>query len=75
MRNQMRWSQEPGLRDWLLSNRLDGFTNLVQANEDNTPEQQEVLMRLKTAAPNAGANLPKLMAEVVQIMAARQANA
>ncbi len=74
MRNQMRWSQEPGLRDWLLSNRLDGFTNLVQANEDNTPEQQEVLMRLKTAAPKAGANLPKLMAEVMQIMAARQAN-
>jgi hypothetical protein len=74
MRNQMRWSQQPGLRDWLLSNRLDGFTNLVQANQDNTPEQQEVLMRLKTAAPKAGANLPKLMAEVMQIMAARQAN-
>lgn len=75
MRNQIRWSKEPGLRDWLLSNRLDGFTSLVQPNEDNTPEQQEVLMRLKAAAPKAGANLAKLMAEVMQITGARQANA
>ncbi len=74
MRNQMRWSQEPGIRDWLMSNRLDGFTKLVQPSDETTPEQLQVLMRLKEAAPKAGANLPKLMGEVMQIMAARQAS-
>lgn len=74
MRNQMRWSQEPGIRDWLISNRLDGFTKLVQPSDETTPEQLQVLMRLKEAAPKAGANLPKLMGEVMQIMATRQAS-
>jgi hypothetical protein len=74
MRNQLRWSKEPGLREWLMSNRLDGFTNLVQPSEETTEEQMQVLMRLKSAAPKAGANMPKLMGEVMQIMAARTAN-
>ncbi len=74
MRNQMRWSQEPGLRDWLLSNRLDGFTNLVQQSDETTKEQMQVLMRLKEAAPKAGANMPKLIAQAMKIMAARTAN-
>lgn len=73
MKNQLRWSQEPGLKEWLMSNRLDGFTNLVQRHEDTTPEQLNVLGRLKSAAPKAGANMPKLMAEAMQIIAARQA--
>jgi hypothetical protein len=75
MQNQRRWSQESGLRDWLMSNRLDGFTKLVQPSDETTAEQLAVLMRLKTAAPKAGANIPKLMAEVMQVMSARQANA
>ncbi len=74
MKNQLRWSKEPGLREWLISNRLDGFTNLVQPSEETTPEQLEILMRLKQAAPKAGANMPKLMNEVMHIMAARKAN-
>lgn len=74
MRNQLRWSKEPGLREWLMSNRLDGFTNLVQPSAETTEEQMQVLMRLKSAAPKAGANMPKLMGEVMQIMAARTAN-
>jgi len=74
MKNQLRWSKEPGLREWLISNRLDGFTNLVQPSEETTPEQLEILMRLKQAAPKAGANMPKLMNEVMHITAARKAN-
>ena len=73
MRNQMRWSKEPGLREWLMGNRLDGFTQLVQPSDETTEEQMQVLMRLKNAAPKAGANLPKLIAEVRQIMAERAA--
>ncbi|MFT6406926.1 MAG: hypothetical protein ACJAQ6_000336 [Arenicella sp.] len=75
MRNQMRWSKEPGLREWLMSNRLDGFTKLVQPSEETTPEQLAILMRLKAAGPKAGANMPKLMGEVMQIAAARQTSA
>ncbi len=73
IQNQMRWSKEPGIREWLMSNRLDGFTHLTKPSEDTTPEQLAILMRLKTAAPRAAANLPKLMMEVMQITAARQA--
>lgn len=63
MKNQFRWSQEDGIREWLLGNRLDGFTQLVTPNPDNTPEQNKVLMRLKEAA----ANLPKLISEAMMI--------
>lgn len=69
MRNQVRWSKEPGLRDWLISNRLDGFTALVQANDDSSPEQLAILQRLREAGPKAGANIGKLMGELM----ARQA--
>ncbi len=75
MQNSMRWSKEPNLREWLMSNRLDGFTKLVQPSSETTPEQMAILMRLKTAGPKAAANMPKLMGEVMQIAAARQAKA
>ena len=71
MKNQFRWSQEPDLRDWLISNRLDGFTSLVMPNDDNTPEQNALLMRLKEAAPKAAENLPKLIGEVMMIRQAK----
>jgi len=67
MQNQFRWSQEPGLRDWLIDNRLDGFTALVQPNEETTPEQMQVLGRIKQAMPQAAANMPKLMQEVMML--------
>ena len=73
MQNQMRWSKEPELRQWLVNNRLDGFTKMVQAVDESTPEQLAILMRLKAAAPKAAANMPKLMGEVMQIDAARRA--
>lgn len=73
MQNQMRWSKEPDLREWMIGNRLDGFTKLVQASEDTTPEEMAILKRLKAAGPKAAANMPKLMGEVMQITAARQA--
>lgn len=65
MRNQVRWSKEPGLRDWLISNRLDGFTALVQPNEDTKPEHLAILGRMRAAAPKAGANIQKLMGELM----------
>ena len=75
MQNQMRWSQEPALREWLVNNRLDGFTKLVQPCESRTPEELAILQRLKKAMPQAAANMSKLMGEVMQINAERQTNA
>ena len=75
MQNQMRWSKEPGIRDWLINNRLDGFIKLTQPSSETTPEQIAILMRLKAAAPKAAANMPKLMFEVMKITAERQAKA
>lgn len=66
MQNQYRWSQEPGLRDWLVSNRLDGFTALVQPSEDATPQQLQLLGKMKELVPLAVANLPRLMGEAMQ---------
>ncbi|MGE6474159.1 NAD(P)-binding protein [Psychrobacter sp. NPDC078631] len=73
MQNQMRWSKEPTLREWMINNRLDGFTKLVRASEDPPPEELAILKRLKEAGPKAAANMPKLMGEIMQITAARQA--
>ncbi len=71
MKNQYRWSKEAGLREWLLSNRLDGFTELVMPNENNTVEQNALLMRLREAAPKAAENLPKLIHEAMMIRQAQ----
>ncbi|WP_435978455.1 hypothetical protein [Psychrobacter sp. DM4] len=71
MQNHMRWTKEPDIREWLLSNRLDGFTHLTQVSCETTPEQMAILMRLKAAGPKAAANMPKLMFEVMKITAER----
>ena len=64
MKNQFRWSQEPGLRNWLITNRLDGFTALMTPNENTTPQQMMILGQLKEIVPKAAANLPKLLAQI-----------
>ena len=66
MQNQYRWSQEPGIREWLIENRLDGFTALVQQTEDATPEQLALLGKMKALVPEVVANIPKLMAQAMQ---------
>lgn len=71
MKNQYRWSQEPGLREWLMSNRLDGFTALTVPDETTTPEQMEVLGRMKAAVPGAIEGVKRLMPEIVAAQAQR----
>lgn len=71
MKNQFREGIEEGIREWLLNNRLDGFTNLIMPNPDNTAEQNALLLRLKEAAPKAAENLPKLVAEAMMIRQAK----
>jgi len=65
MQNQFRWSQEPGLKEWLIKNRLDGFTALIQPDEDTTAAQMQILGRLKERVPAAATNIQKLMGELI----------
>ncbi len=73
MRNQRRWSEEPDLRQWLIENRLDGFTALTVPDEESTPEQLELLGRMKAAVPAAVEGIKRLMPEVMAIRAADSA--
>ncbi len=69
MQNQYRWSQESGLREWLIENRLDGFTALTVPDENSTPEELEILGRMKAAVPAAIEGIKRLMPEVMAIRA------
>ena len=70
MQNQYRWSQEPGLREWLIENRLDGFTALTVPDENTTPEEMAMLGRMKAAVPAAIDAVKRLMPEVMAVRAA-----
>ena len=70
MMNQYLWSQEPGLRDWLAANRLDGFTSLTMQRDNLKPDQLEILAKMKEYAMPAMANLQQFVA---QLDAAEQA--
>jgi len=72
MKNQYRWSQEPGLRDWLIKNRLDGFTALTVPNENTPPEQLKILAQMKAAVPAALEGIKRLMPEVMAIRASAE---
>ena len=60
--NAFNWSQEPGLRQWLLKSRLNGFSGLLKPGEELTPEQRAIRQRMRSAAPGAIANLQRLLA-------------
>lgn len=64
MANQFAWSQEPGLREWLVDNRLDGFTALTQNVADHEVEKLQILGRMKKNAGAAMANVQRFIAEI-----------
>lgn len=72
MRNQYRWSEEPGLREWMVNNRLDGFSALMQTDDNTTPEHLQILGRMKAAVPLALQNLKPLIREAMAIQAQRE---
>lgn len=64
MMNQYNWSRDEKLRQWLLDNRLDGFSNLV-ANMDRSDESKvEIMKRLKKYSMPAMAKLQQFMTEI-----------
>ena len=53
MMNQYFWSKEPGLKKWLLKNRLDGFMRVVAGVSFYEFKKLKVLNRMRKAAKPA----------------------
>ncbi len=63
MMNQAMWAQEEGLREWLLNNRLDGFSQIMR-NAKNDPAKRPVLERLRANAMPAMGKLQQFLQEI-----------
>ncbi|MEM1140602.1 MAG: NAD(P)/FAD-dependent oxidoreductase [Pseudomonadota bacterium] len=53
MMNQYNWSQVPELQQWLLNNRLDGFSTMIDGVDPDDAEKMAILKRISTTAPAA----------------------
>lgn len=60
--NQMQWSQDEALRQWVRASRLDGFGKLIAGADRSDPAQQAVIARFKEQAGAAMANMARLVA-------------
>lgn len=61
MMNQMAWSREPKLRDWIRESRLDGFGKVIAAVDPTDLAKMLVLKKFRSFAMPAAANLTKLI--------------
>lgn len=61
MMNQVVWSGEPELRDWITNCRLDAFGAVIRNLDADNPEHAEILNRLSSNAVPAAMNLQKLI--------------
>ncbi|MEM7438269.1 MAG: NAD(P)/FAD-dependent oxidoreductase [Pseudomonadota bacterium] len=64
MLNQYNWSQEEDLRQWLLENRLDGFSKLVSQVTPEDTAKKAILKRIKEASFPAGMKLQGYVSEL-----------
>ncbi len=64
MQNQQRWAQDQGIREWLLNNRLDGFSRLIRSADKNDSEKQQILRKMRDYAMPAAMKLQQLVAEI-----------
>ncbi|MEM6999244.1 MAG: NAD(P)/FAD-dependent oxidoreductase [Pseudomonadota bacterium] len=61
MMNQVAWSNEPELRDFVTANRLDGFGAVIGGADLSDPEHTAILEQMQQYAQPAVANLWKLL--------------
>jgi hypothetical protein len=61
MMNQLAWSREPKLRDWIRESRLDGFGKVIAAVDPTDLAKMLVLKKFRSFAMPAAANLTKLI--------------
>lgn len=64
MMNQYNWSQEKDLRNWLLKNRLDGYSQLVAGIEEHETEKLAIMKRLRDFAVPSVMKLQQYVSEV-----------
>jgi hypothetical protein len=64
MMNQHIWSQDEGLRKWLFSNRLDGFSKIVHSVSKDDTEKMAILGRMRANAQPAMAKLQQYLAQI-----------
>jgi NAD(P)-binding Rossmann-like domain len=62
MMNQMQWSQDKTLRDWMRNSRLDGFGKVMASADRSDTEKMATLEKLRNQAVAAMGNMPKLLA-------------
>lgn len=60
MVNQLNWSQDKSLRQWMRQSRLDAFGKLVAQVDKSDAHRQSVLARLRSNAMAAMANMHRL---------------
>jgi hypothetical protein len=61
MMNQLAWSRDPGLRDWIRESRLDGFGKVIAGVDPADEARVAILRKLRSFAMPAAANLTKLI--------------
>lgn len=64
MMNQYKWSQNKPLRQWLLENRLDGFSAMIKQAVKNDPSRMELLNRMRASMMPAMIKLQELLEEL-----------
>ena len=62
MMNQMQWSHDKPLRNWMRETRLDGFGKLMSNIDPSDAEKMAIMGNFRTQAMAAMANMPKLLA-------------
>ena len=61
MMNQMQWSQDKTLRNWMRDTRLDGFGKLMSNIDPSDTAKLAIMSNFRTQAIAAMANMPKLL--------------
>ena len=62
MKNQLAWSQEKPVRDFITNCRLDGFGQLVRDVDRSNAAHMEIVKTMREAGMPAAMNLQKIMA-------------
>ena len=62
MMNQQKWGQDPDIRQWMMNNRLDGFSKLVANIDKQDQEKMAVLGKLRDNAMPAAMKLMQFIA-------------
>jgi len=64
MMNQYNWGQDKEIREWLLNNRLDGFSKLAKSISKDDSEKMAIMERLRANSFPAMAKLQGFLAEI-----------